>query len=103
MTDRTARTTKFILAALFAVLFLFSALRWNVGTDTWHTYTPEYLAMKARNTELTQEEKDVVDDCYRLWSRIEKGTPKEDAERLTLDCRQPDLEEIMVHLEKEGA
>ena len=83
MTDRTARTTKFILAALFAVLFLFSALRWNVGTDTWHTYTPEYLAMKARNTELTEEEKDVVDDCYRLWSRLEKGTPKEDAERLT--------------------
>ena len=28
---------------------------------------------------------------------------REDAERLNLDCRQPDLEEIMVHLEKEGA
>ena len=83
MTDRTARTTKCILAALFAVLFLFSALRWNVGTDTWHTYTPEYLAMKARGTELTREEKDVVDDCYRLWSRLERGIPKEDAERLT--------------------
>ena len=33
--------------------------------------------------------------CTALFSR-------EDAERLALDCRQPDLEEIMVHLEKEG-
>ncbi len=28
---------------------------------------------------------------------------REDAERLGIGCRQPDLEEIMVHLEKEGA
>ena len=34
--------------------------------------------------------------CTALFSR-------EDAERLALNCRQPDLEEIMVHLEKEGA
>ena len=34
------------------------------------------------------------DACTALFKR-------EDAERLSLDCRQPDLEEIMVHLEKE--
>lgn len=34
------------------------------------------------------------DGCTALFKR-------EDAERLSIDCRQPDLEEIMVHLEKE--
>ena len=34
--------------------------------------------------------------CTALFKR-------EDAKRLALSCRQPDLEEIMVHLEKEGA
>lgn len=36
------------------------------------------------------------DGCTALFRR-------EDAERMALDCRQPDLEEIMVHLEKEEA
>ena len=36
------------------------------------------------------------DGCTALFKR-------EDAERLAIDCRQPDLEEIMVHLEKEEA
>ena len=34
------------------------------------------------------------DGCTALFKR-------EEAERLSIDCRQPDLEEIMVHLEKE--
>ena len=37
------------------MLFFISAMRWDVGTDTWHTYTPEYLAMKSEKTELTPQ------------------------------------------------
>lgn len=29
----------------FLPLFFVSALRWNTGTDTYHTYTPEYYGM----------------------------------------------------------
>ena len=83
MTDRTARIQRLILAAAFIMLFLFSAVRWNVGTDTWHTYTPEYLAMKAQDTMLTTEEEQIVDNCFRVWCRFEKGTSVENAKLLT--------------------
>jgi len=74
---------KCFMAFAFVILFLFSALRWNVGTDTWHTYTPEYLAMKAQSTELTDEETQILDDCYRLWARMDKGYSREKADQLT--------------------
>ena len=41
-------------------LFLLSALRWDVGTDTWHTYTPEYLAMMSESRALTEKERQIV-------------------------------------------
>ncbi len=83
MTDTSGRKQKIIVIATFLVLFLFSSLRWNVGVDTWHTYTPEYLAMKSQYTELSQEEIQLIDGCYRLWARIEQGLSKEQAELLT--------------------
>ena len=50
----------------FLPLFLVSTLRWNVGTDTWHTYTPEYLAMKSEKTDLSAEEQAVVFECGKM-------------------------------------
>lgn len=82
MTEGLNQAHKIIMAVSFVALFFFSALRWNVGTDTWHTYTPEYLAMKSRSAELTPEETRIIDDCYRLWAGMEKGYSREDAEKL---------------------
>lgn len=36
-------------------LLLVSALRWDTGTDTWHTYTPEYLALRWKLTGVLPE------------------------------------------------
>ena len=56
----------FFLAAI--PLFLLSAIRWNVGMDTWHTYTPEYLAVKADSGSVTEEEKGIIENCGKaLW------------------------------------
>lgn len=85
MTDKRIRTQKIFIAISFVILFFFSAFRWNVGTDTWHTYTPEYLAMKSQSMELTREETQILDDCYRLWARMEKGFSREQADLLTHD------------------
>ena len=41
-------------------LFLLSALRWDVGTDSWHTYTPEYFAMMSESRELTEKERQIL-------------------------------------------
>ncbi len=85
MTEGLNRTQKIVMAVSFIALFLFSALRWNVGTDTWHTYTPEYLAMKAQSAELTPEETRIMDACYRLLARNDKGYSRENAETLLHD------------------
>lgn len=53
----------------FLPLFLVSALRWNVGTDTWHTYTPEFLAMKSEKTDLSTEEQAIVFESGKLNAR----------------------------------
>ncbi|MBR6020516.1 MAG: EpsG family protein [Lachnospiraceae bacterium] len=82
-TDRSIRIQRICVGVVFVMLFLFAGLRWNVGTDTWHTYTPEYLAMKSEQTDLSQEESLLIDDCYRLWARMEMGLSKEKAELLT--------------------
>ncbi len=49
-------------------LFFLSALRWDVGTDTWHTYTPEYLAMMSESRELTEKERQIIIEDYRLYN-----------------------------------
>ena len=82
-TDRSIRNQRICVVALFVVLFLFSSLRWNVGVDTWHTYTPEYLAMKSQHIELSQEENQLIDGCYRLLARLDWGYSKDQTERLT--------------------
>ena len=80
---RLALATGIIMS--FLPLFLISALRWNVGTDTWHTYTPEYLAMKAEKTELSTEEKDIILSCGRMNASWDLGYSKERIEQLTYD------------------
>ena len=50
-------------------LLLLSAFRWNVGTDTWHTYTPEYLAMKSEITGLSEDEEQIMLQCWKIYSR----------------------------------
>ena len=69
----------------FLPLFLVSAFRWDVGTDTWHTYTPEYLAMKAEKTELSQEEQKIILNCGRLNAKWELGYSNEAVEQLTYE------------------
>lgn len=56
-----------IFSCFFAMipLFLLSALRWDVGTDTWHTYTPEYLAMMSESRELTETERIIMLEDFR--------------------------------------
>ena len=83
MADISERKRKILVITIFILLFLLSSLRWNVGVDTWHTYTPEYLAMKSQHTELSQEEVELIDGCYRLWARMDQGLSKEQAELLT--------------------
>lgn len=64
-------------------LFLLSALRWDVGTDTWHTYTPEYLAAAAETRELTPEEEQIVIDDYRMLAKTEWGYSDEQIKAIT--------------------
>lgn len=76
---------KYWIYALAVVpLFLLSSMRGMVGTDTWHTYTPEYLAMQSETRDLTDEEEDVLEDCIERYSMIEYGYDEEQAEALTL-------------------
>ena len=65
-------------------LFLLSALRWDVGTDTWHTYTPEYLAMKAEYMPLTSEEEEILLTDRRLVARYDQNYSVEEANKITL-------------------
>lgn len=81
--DRCRRMMAFALLLSFLPMFLISAFRWNVGTDTWHTYTPEYLAMKAERTELTVEEKDIILKCGKLNAKWDLGYTDEEIEQLT--------------------
>ena len=73
------------MALCFLLLFLISAFRWNVGVDTWFTYTPEYLAMKSESVPLTEEEEQVMLSSSRLYARMTKGATFEEAQTKTLD------------------
>lgn len=81
--NRKLRALFCLLAAL--PLFLLSALRWDVGTDTWHTYTPEYLAMKYESSGLTEEEKQIVIDDYKLLAKRDWGYSEERVRAITWD------------------
>lgn len=49
----------------FLPLFLLSALRWNTGTDTYHTYTPQYYGMIWSNTgHLSSAQKSWINDSW---------------------------------------
>ena len=76
---------KVIIALCFVLLFLFSAFRWNVGVDTWFTYTPEYLAMKSESVPLTEEEEQMMLASSRLYARTTDGASIEQAQQKTLD------------------
>lgn len=73
-----------LFAAAAVPLLLLSSMRGSVGTDTWHTYTPEYLVMQSETRELTNEEEIVLEDCIEKYSMIEYGYDEEQAEALTL-------------------
>jgi len=75
--ERTLSKAALVLAAFFP-LFIVSAFRWNVGTDTWHTYTPEYLAMKSEYTLLTTEEEEIMMECMELNAYTDLGYSKEE-------------------------
>ena len=44
VSDKGGQRKAFLLLS-FLPLYLLSALRWNTGTDTYHTYTPQYYGM----------------------------------------------------------
>lgn len=49
----------------FLPLYLLSALRWNTGTDTYHTYTPQYYGMIWSNTgHLSSAQKSWINDSW---------------------------------------
>lgn len=60
------------------------AVRWNVGVDTWHTYTPDYLAMKSEYTPLTETEEEIFLNSVRVKLRL-YGYSKEAAQQYTLE------------------
>ena len=79
---KTVQSKRVLFGVSLLPLLLLSSFRWNVGTDTWHTYTPEYLAMKSEKTELTEEEKAIMVECYQLDAVWDMGYTVEDAEKL---------------------
>lgn len=76
---------KAIMAFCFLLLFFFSAFRWNVGVDTWFTYTPEYLAMKSESVPLTAEEEQIMLSSSRLYARMTRGATFKEAQTKTPD------------------
>lgn len=76
---------KAIMVFCFLLLFFFSAFRWNVGVDTWFTYTPEYLAMKSESIPLTEEEEQIMLASSRLYARMTEGATIEQAQAKTLE------------------
>lgn len=68
----------------FFLLFLISAVRWDVGTDTWHTYTPEYLALKAERIPLSEEEERIILTDRQIVAQFDQGYTAEAAAALTL-------------------
>ena len=82
--DSRRRRALFCFLAMLP-LFLLSAVRWDVGTDTWHTYTPEYFAMTAETRELSPAEKQIILDDYRLLAKYDLGYSDAQAEAITYE------------------
>lgn len=78
---------KLVLSCILAMIPFLAVMsvRWNVGVDTWHTYTPEYLAMKSESMSLTEEEEQIMHACSRLVAQSDHGYSREEAEQITLE------------------
>ena len=63
---------KLILSCIVAMIPFLAVMsvRWNVGVDTWFTYTPEYLAKKSETIPLTAEEEQIMQVDYQLLGRM---------------------------------
>ena len=80
----SSRNTRVLCCLLAALpLFLLSALRWDVGTDTWHTYTPEYLVMMSETRELSPEEEQIILNDYRRLAKRDFGYSDEQISAIT--------------------
>ena len=77
---------KLILSCLVAMIPFLAVMsvRWNVGVDTWHTYTPEYLAMKSEYIPLTDEEEQIMLTSSKLNARMDLRYSKDETDNLTL-------------------
>ncbi|MBR3151107.1 MAG: EpsG family protein [Erysipelotrichaceae bacterium] len=91
------RTMLTVCFCAMVPLLLISSLRWNVGTDTWHTYTPEYLAMKSESMALTEEEESIMLSCYKQVNMLDNNYTKEQAENLTLQEAYGFFKEVYHH------
>ena len=71
---------KLILSCIVAMIpfLVVMSVRWCVGVDTWHTYTPEYLAMKSESLPLTLEEEEIMQTSSKLIARFIYGYSKEE-------------------------
>ena len=78
---------KLILSCLVAMIPFLAVMsaRWCVGVDTWHTYTPEYLAMKSESIPLTEEEEQIMLTSGWITGRLDHGFSKERTMELTLE------------------
>ena len=80
------RKRKIISCALSMLpLLLVMSVRWNVGVDTWFTYTPEYLAMKSESQQLTLEEERILQASAKLKARLTEGTINEELDDFSVD------------------
>ena len=77
---------KMIISCVIAMLplFLVMGCRWNVGVDTWHTYTPDYLAMKSESVPLSGEEEELFLKSVQVKNRL-YGYTKEAARNFPLE------------------
>lgn len=63
---RSRRHMALLALASLLPLLLAAALRWDTGTDTWHTYTPEYLALRWQLTgEISGDDLSLLREYYQ--------------------------------------
>ena len=78
---------RLIISCLVAMIPFLAVMsvRWNVGVDTWYTYTPEYLGMKSESIQLTEEEEKIMLTSGQITGRLYNGYSKERTMELTLE------------------
>lgn len=73
VSDDVARRKAYAVLS-FLPLYVVSALRWNTGTDTFHTYTPEYYGMILKmNGHLTGIQQHRLLQSYNLLKNTTKS------------------------------